>query len=575
MDALENKMIHPAAIKAFLYEKRDNHDWMKKLTNDQLDAALRENKFKTICPDRPLDKHQKVCILLGIAYQTFCYWLDMGTGKSRIVLELINHFWRRGLLKRAIILAISDEAVSGWADEIEEWGFKVPFMAVGTSSVEEKWKAVAELGAGLVIMTYPGYNWMFSDKKLVKRKKKVQKKGKTFYKTVSKPKLVPNMPRIKRFGKGLDAFILDESVHLGSHDNIGFRIARKMTKETPFRYALAGVPVGRDPTLLWSQYFLIDRGETLGETLGIFRAAFFDEKQNYFSKMPEYTYRKEMDDELYRLMKHRSISYDIKECAILPPCKHRIRQIELTHQSRTYFDNYMEELRKAGGNKQKRNNIFLRMRQLASGFIGYKNDETGARAQLILPDNPKLDRLIVDIAKVRPDRRIIIFHEFTISGKIITDKLRSLGYAVGWIYGGEKNGSAILKRFKKGKIEDLRILVVNHFKGAESLNLQRANHCFVYESPVGVIKRKQMERRFWRRGQQRKCFLTDYVATETDRRILEFHAEGADLFAALLRGEDRRGQGFLRRQALTRSKERQRAGRAEGREERRDRREAA
>lgn len=533
-------MIHPAAVKAFLYESRDEHDWMKKLDNEQLDAALKENKFKTICPDRPLDKHQKVCILLGIAYQTFCYWLDMGTGKTRIVLELVNHFWRHGQLKRGIILAISDEAVAGWEDEIVEWGFKVPFVAVGTSSVEEKWKSVAELGAGLIIMTYPGFNWMFSDKKKVKRKGKK-----------AEVKLRPNDARIRSFAKNLDAFVMDESVHLGSHSNVGFKIARKLTKTCFLRLALAGVPLGRDPTLMWSQYYLVDRGETLGETLGIFRAAFFSEKKNFWSKGFEYTFRKDMEDELHRLMKHRSIAYSIEECAILPPLKRRIREVHLDPTARAYFDRYMDELMEAAGDKRARQNVFLRMRQLSSGFIGYADDETGKKAQLSLGRNPKLDDMIRDIGKVRKDRKIIIFHEFTYSGKLITQMLRTMGYKVGWVWGGEKNGREIIKRFKRGAIEDLRILVVNHFKGAESLNLQRANHCFVYESPVGVIKRRQMERRFWRRGQKRKCFLTDYVATSTDARILQFHAEGGDLFAAIVRGK-KRGRGMLGKASPTR-----------------------
>jgi len=57
---------------------------------------------------------------------------------------------------------------------------------------------------------------------------------------------------------------------------------------------MAGIPVGRDPQVLWAQFNYCDHGETLGETLGIFRAAFFRAETNYWSGFPNYIFEKSL-----------------------------------------------------------------------------------------------------------------------------------------------------------------------------------------------------------------------------------------------------------------------------------------
>jgi SNF2 family DNA or RNA helicase len=81
-----------------------------------------------------------------------------------------------------------------------------------------------------------------------------------------------------------------------------------------------------------------------------------------------------------------------------------------------------------------------------------------------------------------------------------------------------------------------RFAVINNKVGAYSIDgLQYvANYLFVYESPVPVIDREQMERRLIRDGQANTVFIYDLVVQGTlDSRILDFHREGDDLLAAL------------------------------------------
>lgn len=523
-------MLHPKAVDGFLDEERDSFLWMKYLTTAELDDALADQDFRSIHP-KPLRKHQKVCVLLCLAYPQFALWLDMGTGKTRIILELLAHWWRTGMVHRAMVLASSDAAVLEWEKQIALWNFPMPYVALGNSPTAEKWQGIAELGAGLILVTYPGFGWMFSSKVVDKKKKK--------------GKLKPDTARVASFAKNLQAMVWDESIHVGNHQSLDWKISKKLSDGCLVRIPMAGVPFNRDPTMVWAQQYLADRGESLGDTLGLFRGAFFDEKKGYWRRF-EYKYKKEREPDLRRMMGHRSMTYSADECLDLPPVTSIIRDVFLSDDVEAYYRKAVEALKRARGDKVAINNLFLRMRQLSSGFLGYKDDESGERASLIFKSNPKLDDLAEQIADMPDNRKFLIFHEFNVSGQMICDALKKLKVGHGWIRGGTPNVPELRKRFDNDDPRKFQGLVLNWRKAAESLNLQAANYVHMFESPVSRIMRAQAEKRAFRDGQLHKGFLFDYVAAPVDQRILDFHATGEDLFTALLRDPDKALAGARR-----------------------------
>ena len=178
--------------------------------------------------------------------------------------------------------------------------------------------------------------------------------------------------------------------------------------------------------------------------------------------------------------------------------------------------------------------MFLRMRQISGGFLGWKNDETGEKAELVFPSNPKLDRLVELLMELPVNRKAVVFHEFVHSGREICKALEKAKIKAGWLYGGTKDSRALQKQFDDDP--RMTVLVTNWRVGGMALNLQVANYCIYYESPVGVVDREQSERRTFREGQTLPGFLIDLVCKGTvDQRILDFHKQGEDVFRALLR----------------------------------------
>jgi SNF2 family DNA or RNA helicase len=297
---------------------------------------------------------------------------------------------------------------------------------------------------------------------------------------------------------------------------------------------LAGRPLGRDPTLMWSQQYLIDRGESLGETLGMFRAGFFKERRGHFS-MYEYTFDEDKRDLLGAFMQHRAITYASSECQKLPKVTRIKEEVKLPDDIAGYYEKAVQALIAAKGNYTQTKNIFLRMRQLSSGFLGMKDDETGERAQIVFPKNPKLDRLLDLIEEIPLDRKFVVFYEYTFSGRTIVKAIEEkLKIKCGWLWSGAKDRRTFQDRFDNDP--KLRGAIVNNRLGSMVLNLQAANYGFAYEAAAGVIDYEQARKRIDREGQLLPVFWYDLIVRGTaDQTILDNHAEGEELFQAVLR----------------------------------------
>lgn len=510
-------MILPSAIKRYLNGNRDDHRWMKELKSKELDKLLNSLEPKPkFWPG--LGVHQKIGLYLGIKLGCFAFWYDMGTGKTVTNLELLQYWWDIGEMRRALVFVTSDKAFPTWERQIRQYKINIPYCTLDSNTSAGKWKALANFDEGLILLHYPGAVAMVKGggKKLDKAK-------------------------LKRLLRSVDVVVFDESTKAGNTQSLTHRLCRAASRQALHRYALAGRPFGRDPTPLWAQLFLVDRGESLGPTLELFREAFFTKEKNKDARGPrskyafDYTFRERMKPKLSRMTQHSSLTYVADECIDLPPERRIPELIKLPADTRAYYDELVAEVIAAKGNFRAIEGAFHRMRMLSSGFIGLKDDLTGERAEIEFDPNPKMDRLL-DLASTFPDnRKALIFYQYTYSGRNIVKRFKEeFGIDVPWLWSGTKNSRKMLSDFIDG---DAPFCCINNQVGAYSLDgLQVANYTFVYESPVSSIDREQLERRTRRQGQKhRTVFYYDLIVKGTvDEKILQFHQEGKDLFDSLL-----------------------------------------
>lgn len=514
-------MILKRVVKEFMNRPRDDLRLWKHLEDDELwDKWERLDHKPPIW--KKLRKHQKVCFLLGEHYKKLAMFLDTGSGKTLLSIALARYFERSQLSGRNLVLVPNRINVSEWRREVKKHS-PATSIELLEGPTEEKWKQLEEGDALLNVITYTGLLHMVCD--LVPQKKKGKLTGKN--------KMQPSVPKINRMMKIIKGAYLDESSLVGNIHSLFFRVSRQISKRANVFIELTGTPFGRDPLPVWSQMFLVDDGYSLGETLGLFRAAFYDSDENYWGGH-EHTFKKKMRPVLHTFLAHRSIRYEADQ-ADLPKVSRITKEVPSPLDSKNYREKLDAVLKASKGNYQEVKNAFIHMRQLSSGFIGLKDDDTGDRMQFEFEDKPKLEALLDLVVSIREGYKIIVCYDFIKSGNIISAALKEEKIKHVLISGKTKDPEARTEKFINDP--DTNVLVMN-VVGAYGLNLQMARYMIFYESPVPIIQRKQMERRIERQySKYERIFIYDLVTRGTyDQQILDFHEEGKDLFKAVVDG---------------------------------------
>lgn len=509
----------------------ENHETMKRLSDTELDSLI-----ASITPTPeihiPFNRAQKVGFLLGVLYPAFVHHLDMGCGKTGLTLELLHWHFKAGRICRTLVLAPTDEILYGWEDEIRRWGIDLPYLIL-TGSGKRKWDLLLDFKTGLALTSYMGWSTMVSRKMAVQTKQDGSEAS----------KYVPDDRLLDILAELFDALVLDEMTRGPAYQsNLTFQAIKPISEAAKVRYGLAGRLFGKDPMPVWGQFYLIDHGASFGDSFGLFREVFFKSKRGYFGGI-EYKFDNAREDVLYKYLANRSLYYNIDEISDLPEVIRTTRMCYFPDDTEVYYRRCVEEIISQKKNATVMKNTFLRMRQLSSGFVGVALDEEdpdyddGGTATIEFPDNPKLDLLLELIQQLPENRKAIIYHEFTWSGKKISEALTKAKIKHGWLWGGTKNWTVIKERFNNSP--DYRVLLVNWKKGGYGLNLQAANYGFFYESPLSIIDRDQCERRMRRTGQRHPVFITDLVVRNSiDHRILQAHQEGRDLWDDVMRNPE-------------------------------------
>lgn len=517
-------IIRRSAIRAFINRPRRDFNEYKNRSLKWLQRRV------DALPRRPpiwkrLRKEQRVGFVAGVEMKKFCFWYDMGMGKTLLAVALSRYFRRVKKVRRVLVLIPNKVNKYEWASDVRKHSPKTR-LTILRGSTRHKWKQLEAGDSLFVLETYGGLVRM-----LCKPKKRKNKKGR---------RLVPHLPSVKRMLKQVQGIVMDESIMVQKkkrHGSLIFRLCRKLANLCDIAFALNGTPFGRDPTDMWGQMYVIDEGETLGETLGLFRAALFKQTKNFWGGY-DYKFDKKKEKLLHQIIGNRSIRYEA-EAGDLPVVIDIVKKVRLPTGASEYYEKAKQAVIASRGNFKEQKNAFLRMRQISSGFVGYDDDELGVRCRYTFDYIPKLERLISMIQEVQHAHKIVVFHEFTFSGDLIAARLKRLKIDHVRMYGKTKEHDAITTRFATNP--KCRVFLLQNSMGYGLDRIKIAKYGIYYESPVGTVMRKQTRRRIERQhSTHNKVFICDLVVRNTvDQQILDAHQEGMDLFQAIVEGRKR------------------------------------
>jgi len=504
------------AVREYLSRDLDDFRWMKALLREQILRELASFKVKPVFKTEPW-LHQLVCFYIGLCQPKFLFLLDMGLGKSKIVADLITQRIREKKIDRACVMVPRLSNIDSWMDGLALHSDLEP-CPVKVSDTEAKWEALAYPKGEVTLVDYQGFTLATSTRKY---------SSKTKYDLVRDDKKIKHLQRTYKF---ID---LDESHKLSNHNNLWFHLLDPFTKTADYCYANTGTLFGKDVEDLWAQFFLVDRGETFGPNLGLFRAGFFQAKMNPW-KGTIYTFDKKADKLLNDMLQHRSIRYDETEVQDLPKLTQRRHAIRMGDEQRQHFLRALEGLINANGVIQNLDANWLRMRQISSGYLAWK-DEHGDHL-LPFKDNPKLDA-VEQLVDEMGDSKIVIAYDYTETGRLIVERIKSMGLGYVWFYGGTKDKSAARQSFLHDT--KCRVMVMNSEAGGTGNDgLQDcARYLVIYESPTPPDSRRQLIKRLHRSGQKRRTFVYDLEAVGSlDKGIIDNAEAGIDFHSQVING---------------------------------------
>jgi len=172
--------------------------------------------------------------------------VGMGLGKTVAVLTALDHLMVLGEVRRVLVLAPLRVAVSTWPGEIAKWDHLQHLtVAVATGSAADRRNTIAQ-GAMITCVNYDNAAWL-----------------------------------VEQYGADWpwDTVVADESSRLKNPSAKRFKALRGVRNRlnSPIKrwINLTGTPAPNGLLDLWSQVYLLDRGQRLGNRFYTFRSRYF------------------------------------------------------------------------------------------------------------------------------------------------------------------------------------------------------------------------------------------------------------------------------------------------------------
>ena len=407
---------------------------------------------------------------------------DPGVGKTGTVLTLL-HRWRDRMLP-ALLVAPKRVCFDVWPDEIERWRFPLSHKII-TGDAKKRTKA-ARTKADIHLINPENVGWLQG--------------------FLQDWKVVPYR-----------SLIVDESTKFKNPESKRFAAIKPLLPHIPFRMILTGTVIPHGYEDLWSQIFILDRGESLGESYKEYIASYFTENE-WGDPIINAGAGQEIEDRIKPLVSR----IDARTVIDLPPkniniiritqpdeCVKRMEQVLLGYMDREStpeaFDliDCLDSSEDDDGNQPFAPetidilNIYAALRCVCSGF---------QYLPVLDRDGNKVGRVTNKIHTLKMD--------------VVADLLDTIdgGLLVAYNFREERNqlverfgapfvdaettdarASELFREWNAGK---LRILGIQPKSVAFGINLQRGGHHMLWMSPPNSLEDViQTEARIYRQGQ--------------------------------------------------------------------------
>ena len=446
-------------------------------------------------------KHQLTALKKSWDKIEYGYFMEMGTGKSKVLVDNMSMLYDKGKINGALIIApkgvytnwLSQEIPNHLVDHIKP---KMVLWTATTSKAKDKeYQKLFEpdLDLHILIMNVEALS---------------TKKGVEFaYKFLRTHKTI---------------MAVDESTTIKNPNAKRTKNILLLGKHARYRRILTGSPVTKSPLDLYSQCAFLDE-DLLGHvSYYTFRnryAVMID--RNFGGRRVQIVGSYQRLDELEEILKEFSYRVQKKDCLDLPKKIFMSRAVELTkEQQEAYATMKSAALASLKGKMATAPHVLTQLMRLHQISCGHFKSDDGVITTL---QHNRIDELL-DVTN-EMEGKVIIWANYVHDIKEITQALE-VEYEEGCVvqYYGEvssEDRQRAIKEFQDPKSK-VKYFVGNTQTGGYGLTLTAANNVIYYSNSYDLEKRLQSEDRAHRIGQHKPVTYVDLIAEKTvDEKIIK------------------------------------------------------
>ena len=471
--------------------------------------------FKYNFKKNPFD-HQRDALEEGLLRPEFGYFMEMGTGKSKVLIDNMGMLYLRHDIDFALVIApkgvyrnwVEKEIPEHMSDNV--YYRVIRWVAGGNKKQQEEMRAVQEPFEGLTIfvMNVEAFSSL---------------KGRTAGEWFS-----------KRYGsRGMIA--VDESTTIKNPKAKRTKALLKIAQNFRYRRLLTGSPVTKSPMDIWAQAEFLRSGIMGFESFWAFQSRYAVMQKvkmgaTAFTQILGYKNIDELTDRIdsfsFRVLK--------KDCLDLPEKIYTYRNVSMTPEQRRMYEGLRTNAMVMFEDGEMTTapaviTQLLRMQQVMSGHL--KTDE----GEMLTFPSTRLDALLEIIEEHQG--KAIIWSRFRHDIQTITEALnKRFGEGCAAAYFGDTSDdkrSQIVKDFQNG--DKLRFFVGNPATAGYGLTLTEANLVVYYANDFNLETRIQSEDRAHRIGQHNPVTYVDLITEKTiDEKIVKSLRSKIDIGAVVL-----------------------------------------
>jgi SNF2 family DNA or RNA helicase len=381
-------------------------------------------------------------------------FLDMGLGKTVITLTALSRLLDEFSISKILIIGPLRVVNNVWHNEISKWShLKHLSYSLVIGNEKERLKALKK-EANIYLINRENVYWLYK----IKNTK-------------------------------WDAIIIDESSSFKSSSSKRFKALRKFQYD--YMVELTGTPSPNGVMDLWSQIYLLDKGERLGKTMAIYK------ERHFFCDYTGYNYMPIYPAKIYDLISDITLSMQAEDYIQLPNkinlvTKIKIPQMKLYNELKKEFIAIIGNQEISTLNAASLSNKLL---QFCNGAIYDENKD------IIEVHDAKLDALN-DIIEDNPNENILVAYNYK------SDLMR------------------LQKRFKHAVVMDkesknvdlwnkdkIKLLLCHPASSGKGLNLQQGGHIIIWFGLTWNLEDYlQFNARLHRLGQSKPVIINHIVA---------------------------------------------------------------